>query len=449
MKNEESIEQLKAEAERLQKQLGHYEQELKLLRQKIESLEPAKTISSSSYPSHRKSTQETSFENFIGLRLIHLVGIVILVIGLSIGVKYAIDKNLISEGMRIALAYLAGLVLYGLSVWLKKKYTGFSAILFSGAMASLYFTSYAAFVYYSMFSFPVAFIIMIALTFYTVYEAIRYNRQEIALLGLVGAYAIPFLISRNNDRAELFFLYISIINIAVVFLSSIKRWKTVGKAAQLITWILFIGWAAIRFDKNLQWIGFLFLCFFFFLFLFNNLSQKILYKENLSVTCAYAVFVNNMALYIAALFITGYSFEDAPISWITFTISIIVFAEALLIHFVWEQESFVKKLLAGLSVFLFIVFIAFKWEGVIVTLLWLLTAVLIFALGVYRKSVHVRMAAILIMGLTLLKLVVLDSQSFSPVQKIIAYVVLGVLLLIVSFFYQKFKKQLFGESEDF
>jgi hypothetical protein len=42
----------------------------------------------------------------------------------------------------------------------------------------------------------------------------------------------------------------------------------------------------------------------------------------------------------------------------------------------------------------------------------------------------------------------LDSQSFSPVQKIIAYVVLGILMLVVSFFYQKFRKQLFGEFTD-
>ena len=80
----------------------------------------------------------------------------------------------------------------------------------------------------------------------------------------------------------------------------------------------------------------------------------------------------------------------------------------------------------------------------IVTLLWLLTAVSIFSIGVYRKSVPVRMTSILLMGLTLLKLVLLDSISFSAVQKIIAYVVLGVLLLVVSFFYQKFRKQLFG-----
>ena len=51
-----------------------------------------------------------SIENFIGLKLMHLAGIVVLVTGISIGVKYAIDKELISEGIRILLAY--GAVFY-------------------------------------------------------------------------------------------------------------------------------------------------------------------------------------------------------------------------------------------------------------------------------------------------------------------------------------------------
>jgi uncharacterized membrane protein len=55
------------------------------------------------------------------------------------------------------------------------------------------------------------------------------------------------------------------------------------------------------------------------------------------------------------------------------------------------------------------------------------------------------MTGITLMGLTLLKLVVLDSLTFSTIQKVIAYLVLGVLLLLVSFFYQKYKQQLFGE----
>ncbi|HET7897889.1 MAG TPA: DUF2339 domain-containing protein, partial [Flavisolibacter sp.] len=61
------------------------------------------------------------------------------------------------------------------------------------------------------------------------------------------------------------------------------------------------------------------------------------------------------------------------------------------------------------------------------------------------RSIPLRMAAIALMGVTLLKLVALDSLTFSTVQKVIAYLVLGVLLLLVSYFYQKFKNQLFEE----
>jgi hypothetical protein len=50
------------------------------------------------------------------------------------------------------------------------------------------------------------------------------------------------------------------------------------------------------------------------------------------------------------------------------------------------------------------------------------------------------------MATTLGKLVLLDSLSFSAIQKVVAYVLLGVLLLVISFYYQKFKQKIFGEK---
>ena len=445
MSGKDDINKLQAEADELARQLQQYQQRVSALQQQLRELrnentsQPVQSTSST-------TTNHRQLENFIGLRLIHLVGIVILVIGLSIGVKYAIDRNLVSEGMRIILAYLAGAILYFFSLRLRKNYAGFSAILFSGAMASLYFTTYGAFVYYGFFSFIIAFVVMMLLTIYTVYEAIQYNRQEIALLGLVGAYAIPFLISRNNERADLFFLYISFINSAVVFLSIKKLWRTVGKVAHGITWLLFIGWAALRFDVKWQGTGFSFMAFFFLLFLFNSIAPKIFNNKKLNTGEAYATVANNLALYIAALFVFGYTFKDADIPFVTFIVSMMTALLAISIHFLCPEEESVKRILAGLALSLFIIFIAFNWEGITVTLLWLLTSVIIFSIGVYRKSVPLRMTAIVVVGITLLKLLVLDSLSFSPVQKIIAYVVLGILLLVISFFYQKFKKQLFGDA---
>ena len=80
-------------------------------------------------------------------------------------------------------------------------------------------------------------------------------------------------------------------------------------------------------------------------------------------------------------------------------------------------------------------------------MLWTLTAVITFGLGIVTKTVWPRLAAILLLGFTLLKLILVDSIFFTAVQKIIAYLTIGTLLLIISFFYQKFKKVLFNETE--
>src|SRR5215212_96012 len=107
--NEEQIKELQQELNRLNEQLQAQQKKIEELIQKL---------SGQSTPYIRKASPDTrkpqqwSVENFIGLRLVHFIGIIVLVIGLSIGVKYAIDKDLISEGMRIILAYGSGFALF-------------------------------------------------------------------------------------------------------------------------------------------------------------------------------------------------------------------------------------------------------------------------------------------------------------------------------------------------
>lgn len=443
MKKDE-IKLLQEELEQLSRQVQWQQERIVQLQQRIAQL--TSTELTSILPrSKLPNTQKFSLENFIGLRLIHFIGIIVLVIGLSIGVKYAIDQNLISETMRIALAYVAGIILYLLSLRLRKKYALFSAILFSGGMASLYFTTYAAYVYYSMFSFALAFVIMVVLTIYTVYEAIRYDKQEIALLGLVGAYGIPFLISKNADRADLFFLYISLINLGVIYLSIKKTWKTVGIVAQTITWILFIGWASMRFNPKFQFVGTFFMIFFFLVFSLTVLSFKFIRKHLLQVSDTYQLLINNVALYNAALFLFGLSAKatNDDLAIITLLVSAIVALQSALIYHFWKEELFSIRILSSLALTLFVMFIAFNWDGFTVTFLWLLTAVIVFAWGFRMRSVRARMGGMILMGVTLGKLLALDSLTFTTVQKVIAYLVLGALLLIVSFFYQKFKQKIF------
>ena len=449
MADSEKIRKLEEDLNRLSAQLNEQEKTISGLRMQLQALSPSTGVTTISNPATDKATsrpsalQNGSWENLIGLRLIHLIGIVVLVTGLSLGVKYAIDANLISEKARILLAYLAGGLLLAFSFRLKKAFRGFSAILFSGAMASVYFTTYAAYVYYALFSFGLTYGLMVLFTIYTAFEAIRYNRQEIALLGMIGAYSIPFLISPNRGNPQLQFLHLTIINTGIVALSIKKAWLLMGRLAQAITWVIFIGWLVMQESLPLTGMGTLFMGLFFFLFWLNAISPKLLRKESLSAAHAYQLLVNNIALSLSALYVFGASFENATLAVIALFLSLFVAAQAVLFHY--RKEETARNVLAWYALSLFVLFIGFQWKGITVTLLWLQTAVVLFIFGVRRKSNPLRMTAIILIGLTLLKLVALDSLTFSTIQKVIAYLVLGVLLLLVSFFYQKYKQQLFGE----
>ena len=435
MNEDQSMEELQKQIHALASEMRDQQQRLLALHQELNRLQNKKPGSNPA--KEVKPSQNFRFENFIGLRVIHFVGIILLVIGLSIGVKYVIDRQLISEVMRISLVYAAGIVLYLLSWRLKKNYQLFSAILFSGAMASLYFTTYAAFVYYGFFSFAITFLIMVGLTVYTAFESIRYDRQEIAALGMVGAYGIPFLISANNGRADLFFSYIIFINVGIVFLSFKKKWRIMSWLALLISWVLFISWGFFKYEGREHWTSIILMGIFYLLFMINALAYRLVRSESLTIGDIQQVVVNNIALYLSSQAIFGYGEFGTHLASTTGYIAVWMMLLAYLSYVVFKAENVLQQSLAMQAVVLITMFIGFYWNGFFVTILWVAFSIVLFAWGIISHRSWPRLAAILLMIVTLGKLVFFDSSKFSPIQKITAYLLIGALLLVLSFFYQK------------
>lgn len=433
MNAEERLHELELKLHQLSAELQHSQQQLRNIQQQINLLKaqqgipvPQSVGNIKPEPEHRQG-----LEHFIGLKLIHLVGIIVLVIGLSIGVKYAIDGQLISEVMRIVLAYSAGIVLFFLSYRLRKKYTFFSAILFSGSMASIYFTTYACFTYYNFTSGGVAFAVMASLTVYTIVMAIKYDRKEIAVIGMVGAYGIPFLISTNSDRFELLFSYMLLINIGVVYLSFKKSWKLVGQLAMLISWTLVIGWAFMRAAQPQdQWIGLIFILAFYILFCINATSFFITRKQPLSFVESQQLLVNQVALYLAALCLFD-------VVWASGLMAAWTAVAAFIVTSLLPQEKFLQRAMAIEALIMLLLWILLRWDGLFVTLLWVLVSVVLFVWGIAGRHSWLRLTAVSLIGITLIKLLIIDSGRFTPVQKIICYLAIGVLLLLFSFYYQR------------
>ncbi len=179
------------------------------------------------------------WEKFIGENLISKLGILILLIGVVIGGKYAFDHQLISPAMRILIGTILGFSLLGVSFKLREQYENFSAILASGSVAILYFMTFFAYHLYHLIPMPIAFGLMTATTAGAVALAWSYNREIIALIGLVAAYVIPFILKDgSNDSPWTLFSYIAMINIGVLIISIKKYWRILFVSAFVATWLI-------------------------------------------------------------------------------------------------------------------------------------------------------------------------------------------------------------------
>ncbi len=333
--------------------------------------------------SEPKTAARSNIEKFIGENLISKIGIVILIIGVAIGAKYAIDNNLVSPLMRIISGYAMGIGLVGLAVRLKTKYLNFSAVLLSGGMAIMYFITFFAHSLYALINQPTAFVLMLIFTVFTVLSAINYDRQVIAHIGLVGAYSIPFLLSDDSGNYAFLFGYIAVINIGILAISILRYWKPIFYSSYIVTWLTFYGWYLFKYSADLHFsLALLFATVFFLIFYLTFIAYKLVTKENLQI--------ENVALITSNAFIyygLGYSilnsrenFENLS-GMFTVLNAAIHFAFALTISRLKLHAQDLVYLTAALILTFITIAVPVQLDGNFITLIWSAEAAILFWIG--------------------------------------------------------------------
>ena len=233
------------------------------------------------FPEKEREWVRSDLEKFIGENLIAKIGIVILVLGVGIGTKYAIDNGWISPLLCVVMGYAIGFALVGLADRLKEKYHNFSAVLLSGGMAVMYFVTYFAYAFYSLIPQAAAFALMAIFTVFTVVAAMIYRRQVIAHIGLVGAYAVPFLLSDNSGNYPFLFSYMAIVNGGILTIAVVKQWRAIFYTSSAFTWLIFYAWFAVKYspaDHFYLALGFLGL--FFAIFYLMKVIHGVVHDEH-------------------------------------------------------------------------------------------------------------------------------------------------------------------------
>jgi uncharacterized membrane protein len=81
------------------------------------------------------------------------------------------------------------------------------------------------------------------------------------------------------------------------------------------------------------------------------------------------------------------------------------------------------------------------------SVLWALYASLLTGVGIFKRLRGARVTGILLLGGTVLKVFMVDLSALRTFYRIISFIVLGLLLLAVSYGYNHFKHFIFGEDE--
>ena len=187
-----------------------------------------------------------SLEKFMGVKLFAWLGGVAMFFGVIFFVKYAFENNLIPPSVRIALGFVTGtgLLIGGLLAHKLERYRVLAQAFLATGVLILYGVSFAA---HAVYHFPAfgtltTFGLMALITFAAFLIAVRLNALVVAVLGMLGGFLTPVLLSTGQDQVFGLFGYIALLDIGLLAVSRHGRWRFLTSAAAVGTALMFMGW---------------------------------------------------------------------------------------------------------------------------------------------------------------------------------------------------------------
>lgn len=124
-----------------------------------------------------------------------------LLLGISFFIKYSFDQGWIGPLARVLMGAAFGLVLIGGGEYcLRRSMRNFAVGLLVAGVVTLYFSAYASHAFYDLISLDAAFPIYCLITGGAALIALHSGIQTVAVMGLIGGFATPVLISTGTNQ---------------------------------------------------------------------------------------------------------------------------------------------------------------------------------------------------------------------------------------------------------
>lgn len=305
--------------------------------------EPAKEATSFKLPAF-------NWEQFMGVKLAAWLGGFALFLGSVFFVKLSIENNWIPPEVRVALGFLLGIGLVVGGVMLsRKRYAVTAQTLCASGIVTLYAITFAcrSIYHFDFFGPGPTFGLMVLITTTAFLLAVRMEAKVVAILGMLGGFLTPLLLSTGHDNPLGLFAYIALLDAGLIAVALHRRWHFLVPLGVAGTIAMEIGWAG-KFLTNEKTLTAMIVCLVFdALFLAAFAVARRLKQTNALLSLPVAALVL-VSFFFAAYFIEETSLGQQPSQLFTF----VFLADACILALALLDLRTAKlNLAAGVAVF--------------------------------------------------------------------------------------------------
>ena len=192
-----------------------------------------------------------NWENFLGVKLFAWIGGLLLFLAVAFFIKYAFQNNFISPQLRVAMGYLTGLGLVAGALFIpRERHAVTVQSLCATGTVILYANIFASHAYYHFIGPAPTFGLMALVTATAFLLAVRLDAQVIAILGLLGGFLTPPLLSTGVDNPLGLFGYLGLLDIGLIAVALRKQWNYQVLLAAIATVFMQAAWVMKFFEAD-------------------------------------------------------------------------------------------------------------------------------------------------------------------------------------------------------
>jgi uncharacterized membrane protein len=376
-------------------------------------------------------------------------------LGVTFFLKYAVDNEWIGPAGRVSIGVAVGLVFLILGERLRKRYPSYAYGLTGGGIAVLYASIwFASGNKYGLLSQPVAFGLMALVTATATLLAARYSALPIAVLGLIGGFLTPILLSTGVDNEAGLFTYIALLDLGVLALAYSKQWRSLNYMAFISTVLMFAGWYDEWYLPHKLGTTIVFLTIFFAIFALLAVLYNVVNRRPTGWLDLAMVFANAL-LYFG----TSYSLLDDEYYGMLGAFALLVAAFYLGLGYVTYQRDREDSLLVftflGLGFLFSVLAVPIQFDQHWVTMGWAIEGAVMTWIGLRAKDQTSRYGALVVFAIALSHWVMVDVHDFAysvgnefvPLlnRRALSGAVMVAALAAAAFFYKRYGEE--GEEQ--